>query len=425
MDRLRILFLTPRFPFPPLRGDQVRAYHQIRVLSRRHDVTLLAVSAAPPTPEARRRMTSLCRDVIVEPLTIGRALSGLGRLGLGDPRPVQTLLYAAAGQRHVGALMAAGDFDVVHAQLVRAAAWVPSGYAVPHVIDLVDTLSASYRRRAVGAPTWRRWGLSLEAARLARFETTLLRTANRCLVVSDAEREALGVEGHRAVVNPNGIDLDAFPFTPTRGESSRRIVFVGNLGYGPNAEGVVWFVREVLPLVRHHVAAAELAIVGPRATRTVRRLARRSGVEVVGVVPDVHVALGHARVAVAPLHTGAGIQNKVLEAMAAGTPIVVTSRAIAGIAARAGEHCLVADDVDEFAAATAALLRDDGLRSRIATAARALVEDRYSWERSVVGLEAVYRGLLAEARRDHPAHTAAVGAGGREIRRAAGDVARA
>ena len=120
MDRLRILFLTSRFPFPPLRGDQVRAYHQIRVLSRRHDVTLLAVSAAAPPPEARACVASLCREVIVERLTATRALRGLGRLALGDPRPVQTLLYAAAGERRAAAMIAAGGFDVVHAQLVRA-----------------------------------------------------------------------------------------------------------------------------------------------------------------------------------------------------------------------------------------------------------------------------------------------------------------
>jgi sugar transferase (PEP-CTERM/EpsH1 system associated) len=405
MDRLRILFLTSRFPYPPLRGDQVRAYHQIRVLSRRHDVTLLAASASTPTPEARMRLASLCREVIVEPLTAVGAARGLGRLMLGDPRPVQTLLYAAAGGR-VGAALVAGDFDLVHAQLVRAASWVPRGCAVPLVFDLVDTLSASYRRRALQVPAWRRWALALEAERLARFESALLRRASRCLVVSDAEREALGLEGERAGVNPNGIDLETFPFAAMR-ESSARIVFVGNLGYAPNAEGIAWFAREVLPVLRRRVSAAELLIVGPRASRAVRRLARNPGVQLVGVVPDVHAALANARVAVAPLHSGGGIQNKVLEAMAAGTPVVATSRAIAGIAARAGEHCLVADDARGFAAETERLLRDDGLRSRIATAARALVVDRYTWEHSVAGLEEVYRRVLGEARAALPSRAAA------------------
>jgi len=420
MDRLRILFLTSRFPFPPLRGDQVRAYHQIRLLSRRHDVTLLAVSAAEPTAEARTRMASLCREVIVEPLTVGRALLGLGRVVLGDPRPVQTLLYAAAGRRRVGTTVAAGDFDVLHAQLVRAAGWVPRGCTVPLVLDLVDTLSASYSRRAMLKPKWRSWALALEAARLARYEELLLRVASRCLVVSDAEREALGVEGHRAAVNPNGIDLDAFPFTPTLGES-RRIVFVGNLGYAPNADGIVWFARDVLPRLRCRFPGVELLIVGPRATRAVRRLARQSGVHVVGVVPDVHAVLGGARVAVAPLHTGGGIQNKVLEAIAAGTPIVATSRAVAGIAVGAGEHCLVADDAEGFAAATEALLRDDELRSRVVTAARALVVDRYSWERSVAGLEDVYHRVLGEGRRNPRSPAAAAGTGAREVRLVVGD----
>jgi sugar transferase (PEP-CTERM/EpsH1 system associated) len=407
MDRLRILFLTSRFPLPPLRGDQLRAYHQIRVLSRRHDVTLLAVSAREPSREARERMASLCRAVIIEPFTAARALRGLARVILGDPRPLQTLLYAAAGRR-ARALLAGGGFDLVHAQLVRAAAWVPRPYAVPVVVDLVDTLSASYRRRAALEARWRRWPFAVEAARLAQYERTLLRTAGRCVVVSDTEREALGADGHRAVVNPNGIDLEAFPFVPGRRECGR-VVFVGNLGYAPNADGIAWFARAVLPRLRRRSPGVELLIVGPRATRAVRRLARLPGVRVVGVVPDVHAVLAGARMAVAPLRAGGGIQNKVLEAMAAGTPVVATSRAIAGIAARAGEHCLVADDAAAFAAAAEALLGDETLGARIAAAGRALVADHYSWERSARGLEEVYRLVLEEAKGTGLGRTAAAG----------------
>jgi len=402
MERLRILFLTSRFPFPPLRGDQVRAYHQIRILSRRHDVTLLAVSAAAPAPEARAHMASLCPEVVVEPLTAARALRGLAGIALGDPRPVQTLLYAAAGEGRVAAMIAAGGFDVVHAQLVRAAGWVPRARGVPLVIDLVDTLSASYRRRAILEPGWKRWALVREAARLARYESFLLAAADRCVVVSEAEREALGAAGAGAVVDPNGIDLEAFPFVPARAVPAR-VVFVGNLGYAPNADGIVWFAHHVLAELRRRCPGAELLIVGPRAPRAVRRLADVAGVRVLGVVSDVHGALRNARVAVAPLRTGGGIQNKVLEAMAAGTPVVATSRAVAGIAARAGEHCLVADDPAAFAAAVAALLGDADLGARIAAAARALVTQRYSWERSVADLEDVYQQVRRPTGEARPA----------------------
>jgi sugar transferase (PEP-CTERM/EpsH1 system associated) len=386
---MRILFLAPRFPYPPLRGDQVRAYHQIRVLSRRHGVTLVAVADHDVSPEAEAHMRTMCERIIVLPLTWRRGLAGLARLLAGDPRPAQTLLYAAAGRESVLDLLEGGDFDVVHAQLLRTVGLAPTGPRLPLVVDLVDALSASYRRRMAIARPWLRPALAFEARRLARFEEALLQGPAHCLLVSEADGRALGAAGRRAIVNPNGVDPAAFPFSPETG-ASHRVVFVGNLGYPPNSDAVIWFVSEVLPRLRSRIAESELVIVGPRAPRAVRRLARTPGVAVAGEVPDVHAALAAARVAVAPLRAGAGMQNKVLEAMATGTPVVATPRAVSGIEVEAGTHCLVADTPDEFAAAVAAVLRRPDLRSRLVRAAHGLVAERYTWERSVAQLEALY-----------------------------------
>jgi len=406
-ERLRILFLTARFPWPPLRGDQVRAYHQIRLLSRRHDITLIAATARRPTPEAWARMTACCRRVIVAPFTAASALRGLGKLVAGDARPVQALLYAGAGRAQVATALAGGEYDVVHAQLLRTVGWLPRQGCPPLVVDLVDALSASYvRRRAVEA-WWKRRALGWEAARLAGYERRLVREAARCIVVSQAERAALGAQAPAVDVNANGIDLEAFPFA-FRPVAPARVVFVGNLGYPPNADGIAWFAREALPRLRARRGAVELVIVGPRAPRRVRRLAELPGVVLTGLVPDVHAVLAGAGVAVAPLRAGGGIQNKVLEAMAAGTPVVATSRAVAGVAAVPGEHCLVADDAEGLADATSRLLSDRGLRAQVATAARALVAESYSWERSVSELERVYRSAhsVHSARSARPAPAA-------------------
>lgn len=393
---MRVLFLTSRFPYPPLRGDQVRAYHQIRILARRHEITLVTVARRLPTSEARRRLESLCHRVVVQPLTAWQAARGLARLLGGDARPIQTLLYLQAGAARVAELLAGQRFDVIHAQLVRTADWVPAAERVPLVVDLVDTLSASYLGQAAVAPRWWRPALALEAERLRRYEAGVLGSPAGCVVVSEAERRALGPLGHRAIVNPNGVQLEVFPFRPGQG-LGRRIVFVGNLGYGPNADAIRWFVRAVFPRVRSRTPDAELHIVGPRASRAIRRLGAMPGVIVRGVVPDVHAALIGARVAVAPLRSGAGIQNKVLEAMAAGTPVVATGRAVRGIAVRAGEHCLVADTALEMAEAVHTVLTRPDRGLRLATAGRALVSEQYAWERSVAALEGVYAAMRREA----------------------------
>jgi glycosyltransferase involved in cell wall biosynthesis len=142
-------------------------------------------------------------------------------------------------------------------------------------------------------------------------------------------------------------------------------------------------------------------IVGPRAPRTVQRLAGTPGVVVTGVVPDVHAVLTAARVAVAPLRAGAGMQNKVLEAMASGTPVVATRLAVSGIELEAGTHCLVADSSDDFAESVAAVLGRQDLRHRLVTAAHGLVAERYTWERSVAQLEALYGDAVRVAGLEH------------------------
>ena len=393
---MRILYVAPRFPYPPLRGDQVRAYHQVRLLSRNHSVALVAIADQDVPAEARAHMESLCERVILEPLTAWRAAVGLARLLAGDPRPVQTLLYLGAGRQTVRDLAARGGFDVIHAQLLRTAGLVPPKGRVPLVLDLVDVLSVSYTRRMATDRWWWRPALAFEAARLARYERMLLSGGTHCLVVSEAERRALGTWGESATVNPNGVDLAAFPFTPGRGAPSR-IVFVGNLGYFPNIDGVTWFIDEVLPRIRTKLPEAQLVVVGARPSRTVRMSARAPGVILTGTVANVHAELAGALVAVAPLRAGGGIQNKVLEAMAAGTPVVATSLAVSGVAIRPGEHCLVADTAADFARQVETLLLREDLRLGLATAARALIEARYSWETSVAELEAVYSKVMRGA----------------------------
>jgi sugar transferase (PEP-CTERM/EpsH1 system associated) len=398
---MRILFLAPRFPYPPLRGDQVRAYHQIRILSRRHGVTLVALADGDVSPAADGHMRTMCEGIIVLPLTWQRRLAGLARLLAGDPRPAQALLYAAAGREAVRNLLEGGDFDVIHAQLLRTVCLVPAGHRLPLVVDLVDALSASYRRRMAIARPWVRPALAFEARRLARFEQGLLQSPAHCLLVSEGDGRALGAAGRRAIVNPNGVDPAAFSFSPETG-APHRVVFVGNLGYPPNSDAAIWFANVVLPRLRARIPESEFLIVGPRAPRTVQHLARTPGVVVTGVVPDVHAALTAARVAVAPLRAGAGMQNKVLEAMASGTPVVATRLAVSGIEVEAGTHCLVADTPDDFAESVAAVLRRQDLRSRLATAARGLVVERYTWERSVAQLEALYAYALRVAELESP-----------------------
>ena len=380
---MRILFVAPRHPFPPFRGDQVRAWHQLRVLARSHEVTLLALERpdAEPTVPPGVRLVTAGIPRVAQALAVARHLV--------SDLPLQAALFDVGAARQALAALLPEGFDVAHLQLVRLAPLAPALGSLPCVVDFVDALSLNIARRAERdllplRPLWR-----MEAARLGRAERALLDRVGAGVVVSEADREAMGGDV-RLSVAPNGVDAERFAFDG-RPRANADVLFAGNLGYFANADAAVWFAREVLPRVRARIGSARLRLAGARPSRAVRALARLDGVAVLGEVPDMAEQVRTARVAVAPLRTGSGQQSKVLEAMAGGTPVVASPLAAAGMTIVHDEHLLVADDAASTAAAVVRLVEDGALAERLASNARRLVEQRYTWERGVEALEAAYR----------------------------------
>ena len=386
---MKVLFLVTRLPVPPWRGDQVRAYHHLRQLAPRHDITCCALVTRPPPDGLRAAVEALGVRLEVVPLGTLGALPALARALLGDSRPLQVLLYLRQGAcRRVAELLRAGRFDVVHAQLVRTAPYLPEDGRTPVVLDLIDALSANLagrarRERGPMAPV-----AAWEATRLARFERALIARASRSLVVSARERDALG-GGERIAVVANGVDADAFAFQDGP-RPAARIVFAGNLGYFPNVDAARWLVADILPRIRTTLPEVELHLVGARPARAVRALVRTPGVTLAAAVPDMAPELAAATVALVPMRAGTGLQNKVLEAMSVGTPVVATPTVAAALDVTPGTHLMVAGDAAELAAATVALLRDPVRARSMAAAARALVERRYRWDESAAGVEAAW-----------------------------------
>jgi polysaccharide biosynthesis protein PslH len=384
---VRVLVLVTRFPAPPWRGDQVRAYHHLRVLAARHAITCAALVVRPPPAAARAEIEAMGVRVEVIRLGVLGTIPALARILTGDRRPIQVLLYARRrAAARVAELVAREPFDVVHAQLVRTLAYLPP--RMPVVVDLVDALSRNLARRAELEGGARGRLLAWEAGRLAASEQAIVATGAPCLVVSESERAALPAGGNVQIV-PNGVDTEAFAFD-ARARPPARLVFGGNLGYFPNADAAEWLARDILPRVRAARPDAELRLVGARPAAAVRALGARPGVAVVGAVPAMAPELAAATVAVVPLRAGSGLQNKVLEAMAVGTPVVATRLAAAGLVVAPGEHLLVADDAAGLAAGVLALLGDPARARAMAHAARALVLARYRWESSAAAVEAAW-----------------------------------
>jgi len=400
---MRILFLAPRFPYPPLKGDQVRAYNQIRHLSRNHEIGLVALTDQPVTQNEREEVEKYCDVIEIVKTTKWRALF---RAAVGffikkdsvNESYFSSPNFSVAIERVVSQLPP----DVVHVQLVRLTRYAREVVDVGRSIDFIDALSLNLKRRVERAAPPISWFWREEMGRVRRLEEETLQQFESAFVTSAVDRAHLCVDASasdcqgKVHVIPNGVDLDQFAFGPQSKRESNTILFTGNMSYKPNIDAVKYFVNHIFGKIRAEREDVRFQIAGAKPTATVRALARTDGVEVLGFVSSIADTLHRATLAVCPLQSGAGIQNKVLEAMATGTPVVSTSLAVAGVeGAKPGKHFVLADAKKAFSTAVLQLLDDEERRASMAAAGREFVESEYRWSATVDQMEA----LLHEARR--------------------------
>jgi sugar transferase (PEP-CTERM/EpsH1 system associated) len=292
------------------------------------------------------------------------------------------------------------------------AQFVESYADLPRIMQFVDLDSLKWQQYAENSRPPRSWVYRREFHCLLDYERKLARTFSHSLVCTPRELEDLRrlVPDAAAGCVCNGVDLDAF--CPQSVEKiPGEMVFTGVMDYYPNVEGVVWFCREVLPLIRRKLPGATLTICGARPEARVQALAAIPGVTVTGRVVDVRPYMARASVAVVPLRIARGIQNKLLEAMAMGLPAVACSAAASGVEAMPGRDLFVADDPAGFAAETVRLLGDDGLRERVGAAARACVEAGYRWDFQLQRLDRALEAVTAGRPADPVVHRLGTGPG--------------
>jgi sugar transferase (PEP-CTERM/EpsH1 system associated) len=390
---MNLCFVTPRFPYPPTQGDQVRTYHQIRSLSVRHRITLTAACDRAPSDEALAEMARWCERIETVPIGGIRAVLPLA-LGVAATRlPLQVLYHLSSAMRATLArTLAAQPYDLVHASLLRTAPYVWN-VALPVVVDLTDTLSRGIANRLPFLAQPLRAIYAVELGRVERYEHQVCSRFARSIVCAQADADALGADN--VTVVPNAVDLERFPFV-SEGRENELLIMTGNMGYQPNVDGAVWFATQVWPHIRQAVPSARFQLVGARPAASVRALERIPGITVTGNVSDVHDYLRRAAIALCPIRCGSGMQNKSLEAMASGTPLLSTPHGNEGIGAQPDREVLLAQEPAAFAQAALALLADASLRERLARAARERIEREFTWENHARRLEIAYEKALTQ-----------------------------
>jgi sugar transferase (PEP-CTERM/EpsH1 system associated) len=391
-----ILFLSHRVPFPPDRGDKIRAHHVLKHLAARARVHLATFADVPGDMGHDDWIAHYCASHQVIFRDKSRARAAAEALATG--RPVSLTAFAHPAMRHaVARMLAAHPIDTIHIYSSQMAQYLPASFEGRVVMDFCDMDSAKFTAYADGEAPPMAWLMRREGRLLEAFDRGVADRADASLFVSEAEaalfRDRTGAP--RVSVMENGIDTEFYDPSaafPPQDVAGPLIVFTGQMDYRPNIDAVTWFARRVLPGVRGRHPSARFAIVGRAPTDVVRALAQQPGVTVTGEVPDVRGWLAAAQVVVAPLMIARGVQNKVLEAMAMARPVVASTAAAEGI--DHGGTIRVAGDAGAFIAATLALIADPGT---IGQAARARVQARYGWAARLAPLDALL-GLEAQRR---------------------------
>ncbi|MHC5110189.1 MAG: TIGR03087 family PEP-CTERM/XrtA system glycosyltransferase [Planctomycetota bacterium] len=401
---MNILYLAHRIPFPPNKGDKLRSFRQLRQLAKRHKVWCAYFVDDPSDAQYVGELGPYCHRQFACPLP--RTISRLkGLIGILRGRTATESIYSCrAMRRTLKAWQRETSFDSVatfSSAMAPYALRVPSARKTLDLCDLDSFKWMDYARHSKGILGK---ALQLEGTRLAQRERQWINAFDASMLITANEAKLVEPESLRGKIHVVGNGVEVPEPAPVRREAAHPIVgFVGVMDYRPNIDAVTWFARNCWPAIRTMFPNAEFRIVGRAPTRDIRDLVEMDGVTVTGEVPSIGRELAEFRVSVAPLRIARGLQNKVLEAMAASVPVVLTSAAAEGIDASDGHEFLIADSAEDMVKRVLDLVPDHDRRQRIGMSGREFVKRENQWTPLLEKYETIVTGLAAEVTRDRSA----------------------
>jgi len=393
---MRIFFVCQRVPYPPDRGDKIITFHEVRHLSKSHEVHVFCLADGEEDLANVPALRGYAASVTAIPVTAAKSrLRSLGALIAGRPLSVaaydEAMLHDAIIRKYDEARP-----DLIIVFSGNVAQYAEHFAGVPRIMQFHDLDSQKWAQYAKWSRIPLKWIYRIEADRLLAYERSIARRFSHALVCTAAEQRDFErlFPGIAVSLVGNGVDLDYFR-SARKQKSPGALVFTGVMDYFPNVDAVLWFCDRILPAVQAQIPEATLTICGNRPNAAVSRLAERKGVTVTGWVPDTRPYLDTAEVFVAPLRLARGVQNKVLEALAMGLPCVASHPAWRGTVVPKGAGILVTDDATEFADLVVRLLNDPVLRAELSGKARAAVEAEYHWEQQMAVLDRIVAMVTA------------------------------
>lgn len=379
--KMNILFVANRVPYPPYRGDKLKIWNLARQLSGKHKLVLISIAQDKEELHYKKQLHEVFDEVHI--IRLPKWLSVLNSLlGLIGKLPIQVAYFRSAKfSKLLSRVISGNSFDAIHVQHIRMGYYFRNLDRTNVVLDLPDAFSLYWKRRLEQAKSpLKRWFTGMEYQRLLKFEQQWLPRFPLNLVCSAEDMAYLAENtGANLAVLPNGVDTAQFCQRTDVVKEPLSILFTGNMDYEPNIDAVTYFCEELFPEIKAAVPGAKFVIAGQRPVAKVLKLASED-VIITGFVKDIAAEYAKATVMVAPLRFGAGTQNKVLEALAVGTPVVCSHVGFKGLGLENGQGAILATEKADFIGAVIRILTDEGYRDNLSGSGSAFIHRHYGWD---------------------------------------------
>ncbi len=393
---MKILYVCHRFPFPPKRGGKIRPFNMIRHLTQSgHEVTVCSLARSAEEAREAQGIAQHCASFemghVKERLQMARMIV---RLPVLTPSSMG-YFYSTELDQRIQKLLKNQRWDLIFVHCSSVAQYVENVTDVPKILDFGDMDSQKWIEYANYKPFPLSLGYRYEGAKMLAAEKRLTRHFDLCTATTRAEWETLNSYGQKVDTDwfPNGVDADFF-CPSTDAYDAQTISFIGRMDYYPNQECMTRFCKEIWPLLKLRKPNLKLLIVGADPSPEMIKLGQFPGVTVTGSVPDVRPYIRGSALMVAPLNIARGTQNKILEAMAMGVPVVTSTIAAGGVDAESVTHFLVADSPQDYARAILLIIDNPSERERLAVSGRARMLSHHAWPKSMQRLDKIIvRGI--------------------------------
>lgn len=386
---MKIFVILSRVPYPLEKGDKLRAFNQIRELSKNNKIFLFALNDIELDKNAIQELKKYCEDISILKLTKLNIIFNLIRT-LFDGKPFQVgYFFSSKARKKIDALIKQHQPDHIYCQLIRTAEYAKPYPHIPHTLDFMDVFSKGMERRRSTSAFYMKPILGIEYNRLLKYENKIFDFFDHKTIISDQDKSLIPhPRKNEIVVVPNGVDTGYF--RPMDMKKEYDLLFNGNMNYPPNVESVQYLVNKILPEVWKQLPDVRLLISGANPNYKVMEL-KSDKVVISGWMNDIRENFAKSKILVAPMQISIGLQNKLLEAMAMKIPCVTSTLANNALRAQPGEQILVADKPDQYAQCIVQLLTDEAQLNRIAENGYQYVMNHFNWQQTTQLLERLFK----------------------------------